>query len=559
MTSTDDITPKSRVLVDGDFSTERLQILIKLGIEEERLDYKNEYNLSGSRGTKDKVELVRDIVGMANTYGGYIVLGVHEVTDSTGKRFSPDGMSQEACTSLDISALRQQIEAYVSERIEIQFKLHALGEFAGNTFGVIFVPPSPHSPIIFSNDGQYTDRSGPHNRNITLFCAGDIVVRKGASTEKADQSDMRRLISEIRQREKARWTEEILGMRDLVQRLDQLIAILSRGSFASSEEAQGITTSPSNSLDETLLYLSPSVIPESISTLLENSRSITVQRYISKAPGIFSQHIDNVDSNDDNEILETRDNRLWPILDGLVAIGVTCIEYKQWDLFDSIQQAFYRICYQAEKSKVIALSQPTSAIHKIKIWQEVMLRVYVLGGVLVHRTHWQQVKKLVQQEIEWDNYYRLHYWSRYILVMASRAGQLEKQGWIPPVTSYIEQQQWISQLFMSDKDQIINSVCQFDFLQCVYTSITDTGEIDVKKSYPGFGLYYKSRTEPIIVKIVIPGELRESISNLSDDQVAMLIRELDIKAAKAFMMYSGWDEWEWSDQRIKQFLADHPA
>jgi predicted HTH transcriptional regulator len=238
MTAVDDITPKSRIPIDGEFSVERLRMLIKLGVEEARLDYKNEYNLSGSKGTKDKVELVRDIVGMANTYGGYIVLGVHEVTDSTGKRFSPDGMSQEACALLDVSALRQQVDAYISERIEIQFKLHVLSEYGGNTFGIIFIPPSPHSPIIFSIDGQYTDRSDLRNRNISMFFAGDVVVRKGASTEKTDQSDMRRIISEIRQREKSRWTEEILGMRDLVLSLDQLIAILSRDSRSPFEQPQ---------------------------------------------------------------------------------------------------------------------------------------------------------------------------------------------------------------------------------------------------------------------------------------------------------------------------------
>jgi len=556
MNEEEEIIPKSRVLIDGDFSAERLQMLIKLGVEEERLDYKSEYNLSDSKGTKDKVELVRDIVGMVNTYGGYIVLGVHEVKNSTGKRFSPKGMSPEACTFLDVSDLRQQVEAYVTERIEIQFKLHTLSEYDNQTFGVIFVPPSRNSPIIFSNAGQYTDKSGPNIRNRTLFYAGDVVVRKGASTEKADQSDMRRIISEIRQREKGRWTEEILGMRDLVQRLDQLITILSSGSLTSFEQPQGITTRSSDSFDETLFYLSPSVIPDNISTLLENNRILTVQRYINKAPSIFFQHVENVNLDDNNEVLETRDNRLWPILDGLLAIGVTCIEYKQWDLFDTIQQAFYRICYEAEKSKAIALSQ-SSAINKILIWQEVMLRVYTLGGMLVYRAHWQQVKKLVQQEIEWDNYYRSYYWSRYILTMASRAHQLEKQGWLPPVLSYVEKQQWISNFFMSDKDQIINSVCQFDFLQCVYTSIKETGEIDVARSYPSFGLYYKYRTEPIIVKLIIPGILRESISNLSDDQLATLIRDLDLNTARIFMMNSAWDAGGWSDKRIEQFLADH--
>lgn len=217
----------------------------------------------------------------------------------------------------------------------------------------------------------------------------------------------------------------------------------------------------------------------------------------------------------------------------------------------------YSICYQAEKLQVVSSLQSAQAINKIAIWQEVMKRVYILGGILVYRSHWQHVQNLVQQEVEWEDFYRLHYWSRYILTMASRSGQLEKQGWIPSVVDYVEHQQWISQLFMSNKDQIINSVCQFDFLQCVYTSIKDTGEVDVTRPYPSFGLYYKFRTEPVVAKLVIPGVLRDTLSNLGDNQLALLIQDLDRNAARIFIMFSGWEQGNWLDKRIQKFLADH--
>lgn len=559
MSLNEEITPKSRVVVDGDLSSEKLLQLIKLGLEEERLDYKNEYNLSGSRGTKDKIEFVRDVIGMANTYGGYIILGVHEVTDSSGKRFSAEGMTPEACASLDISTLRQQVEAYVSERIELHLKLHTLTEYGNKTFGIIFVPKSPHSPIIFSNDGQYTDKSDPRNRNITLFYSGDIVVRKGASTERADQSDVRRIISEIRQREKARWTEEILGMRDLVQRLDQLIAVLPSGNSLGHQQNIDNIPRPLEGVDETLLYLAPSVIYDKITDLLENQREVSVCRYIQRATSLFFQHLEDAKSGDENQILELRDNRLIPILDSLLAIGTTCIEYKFWELFDDIHGAFYRICYRAEKWNFPELRLTSFSFNKQWVWQEVMVRVYTLGAILVYRNHWLQAQKLIQQEVEWDDYYRSYYWSRYILIMAARAGQLEKKGWVPPAVDKIEAHEWLSNLFMSDKDQIINAVCQFDFLQCVYTAIAETGTIHGKRAYPSFGLFYKSRTEPIIAKLITPGVLRDSVSSLSDDQLAALIQDLNNLAAQEFFMYNGWDAWGWSDKRIKQFLDAHPS
>lgn len=394
-----------------------------------------------------------------------------------------------------------------------------------------------------------------------LFYSGDIVVRKGASTERVDQSAMRRIISDIRQREKAHWTEDILGMRELVQRLDQLIGLLSNGSAtipqASAAQAAPL---PHTSFDETLLYLSPSVMYRRIMDLLDNQRNVLVQRYIQEAASQFFQHVKTIATPYDvNTILELRDNRLIPILDSLLAIAVTSIDYKQWDLFQEVQAVFYRLCYQAEKGILPDVVVETFVLNKIWLWQEVIIRVYALGAVLVYRRHWQQAQTLIEQEIEWDDYYRTEYWSRYIITMASRARQLQENGWIPAVVSYIESQEWLSYIFMGNKDEITNLACQFDFLQCVYTNITDTGTFDVKRAYPSFAFYYKDRTEPVIGKLITPGELRDTISELNDQQLATLIRALDRLADELAIRVNGWHSGGWSDQRIRNFLAAHPS
>src|SRR5215217_927578 len=68
----EEIVARSQIVLDGDLSKERLLALIGLGREEEALDCKSSYDLSG-RVTKDRVEMVWDVVAMANTSGGYIV------------------------------------------------------------------------------------------------------------------------------------------------------------------------------------------------------------------------------------------------------------------------------------------------------------------------------------------------------------------------------------------------------------------------------------------------------------------------------------------------------
>src|SRR6266540_7070461 len=73
-----DIHLAPQVVVDGDLSEAKLRTLIARNGEEDVLDYKRSYDLAGSKATKDKLEAARDIVAMANTRGGYIVIGIDE-------------------------------------------------------------------------------------------------------------------------------------------------------------------------------------------------------------------------------------------------------------------------------------------------------------------------------------------------------------------------------------------------------------------------------------------------------------------------------------------------
>jgi peptidoglycan-N-acetylglucosamine deacetylase len=63
----DEIVASSQVVLDGDLSKERLISLVGLQREEDSLDYKSSYDLTGRRVTKDKLSMVADVVAMANT------------------------------------------------------------------------------------------------------------------------------------------------------------------------------------------------------------------------------------------------------------------------------------------------------------------------------------------------------------------------------------------------------------------------------------------------------------------------------------------------------------
>lgn len=141
--SGDEIVSRSRVVLDGDLSEERLLSLIRLGREEESLGYKRSYDFVGKRVTKDKLEMVADVVAMANTSGGYIVLGVDEDRSETTAAYQPIGIPQDHLEALDPDKLVPQVNAYLGVPVTLKLQRHYLDDYDGKCFALIYVEESP--------------------------------------------------------------------------------------------------------------------------------------------------------------------------------------------------------------------------------------------------------------------------------------------------------------------------------------------------------------------------------------------------------------------------------
>ena len=141
----------TRLIEDGAVDARTIESLICGGIfvpkECELWDYKREVG-------KDKISLaeaILQIVSFYNTYGGYLVYGVEEVTDD--REFIPVGITKG---SLNVQQLKQQLINFTGDE-EIDVTYAEVTYSIGDTdvlFGLLHVPKRRRdkSPVFFGKD-----------------------------------------------------------------------------------------------------------------------------------------------------------------------------------------------------------------------------------------------------------------------------------------------------------------------------------------------------------------------------------------------------------------------
>lgn len=132
----------------------------------------------------DRVELVKDIIAMANTRdGGTLVIGVSEVDGQP----RVDGLTTAQVTSFDVT----KVAAAVHERSAPPVKLSVTTEeHQGKVIVLIQVQEFDDQPIICTKDGA-------PSTGKTIFRRGDLLMRSSAaqSTRVSTESDMRDLLN----------------------------------------------------------------------------------------------------------------------------------------------------------------------------------------------------------------------------------------------------------------------------------------------------------------------------------------------------------------------------
>ena len=135
---------------------------------------------------RDLMRLVKQIVAMANTQGGRILVGV---TDD-GQRV---GVPDRDRSKWDPAPLGDQLDRYINpDHVEVVVAFRSDGCLEGTAVVEVTVPQYPDPPLVLCRDGS--DQSG------TIFRKGDVLVRNNTKVEAASRSDYARWRREDRQR-----------------------------------------------------------------------------------------------------------------------------------------------------------------------------------------------------------------------------------------------------------------------------------------------------------------------------------------------------------------------
>lgn len=520
------------IVVDGNISANKLLHLIEHNAEEDFLDYKLRYD---HKDKEQKVELVRDLISMANTRGGYIVIGVDE-NKGVGTGFIPVGIDIECRRALDITKISDQLAPFVATRLDIRLTIHSLPEIENRTFALIYVAQGTELPIIFEKDGAFQGKQGTDAR----FHTGDVYVRRGAASMRADQNDMRRFTSLTRRREREIWTEEILGFTDLKQRIEAVLALHSGQSAPDLQQFRGPT------FDETMFYVDDLVFDRHILDLLEAGNTVGLTRYLEGAWPAFVANVNDSHSVDDAELERVKDNLLTPILDCLTVITAIAVRYDRPELFSTAVGKLYEAFRHASE-----LSFPTpqgTELHYGESWvrKEITARVYALGVLLMRERRYSWIPELSLRTM--DTGTTTYSWMRFAGIMLSKARRLDVPSLCPLGISFIKESPLFRWLFGQNENEIIDCTCQFDFLQGVHNLNADLS------AYPSFGAYDNYRTVPIVRELVRDTPARQAIQGISDQELAQIIDRLDEKAASAFFFPGSWDRRGWMDPGINEFL-----
>lgn len=133
---------------------------------------------------ESRLKLIREIVALANSGGGRILIGV-------GSDGSEPGLSPDLAAKLDHAAIDEAVDGFIApDRLPIRVSTRATNH--GNRVAEIDVPPASAPPLVLGKPGE-VERNGEKR---AVFVEHTVPVRRGSRIRSAGRNDYRRWTAE---------------------------------------------------------------------------------------------------------------------------------------------------------------------------------------------------------------------------------------------------------------------------------------------------------------------------------------------------------------------------
>jgi hypothetical protein len=145
--------------------------------EGDELEKKSSLDPSNS---KDSLGLVADIIAMANTKGGKLLIGTHGAP-----------LPETQVKLFDSARLDDKVNSFADPNV-----VGITSTQLGRDFLLIEIEKSKTPPHVMKKEGNYND---PEKGQLHIFRSRDILVRHSSKTERATRSDLDRMFTERQQ------------------------------------------------------------------------------------------------------------------------------------------------------------------------------------------------------------------------------------------------------------------------------------------------------------------------------------------------------------------------
>jgi uncharacterized protein (DUF2267 family) len=485
-----------RVPLDGDLSDERFDQLVGVlpgipaaKVETDPVDFKVRVPLA------DIVEFAKDTAAFANTDGGYILVGVEQVDGQPVVRGIDD---TEASVLGEPTLLHQKLSTFLTPTPKVLCRRVPRPNDTRHSV-LIFVEPFDSLPALFFRDDQ----------NVQAHA---LYVRKGSASRPASKDDWLRVIEEVVERNRLRWTRQASSVVELVRDLLK--------SETASESAAGL--------------------PLGIPVTARNELRHALSESLDKARDLVAQI---ATAGPEEDVAGSR-TEVMAILDDLVAKCTQQIHFDHRDGLVEVLSALRQVLefHKARDSERDGLS--------LFLAEVALPRLFALGAISIRLDALWSVPLQVRQPVGDDQKWLRTYWHGVLLYLLYSAGRMPR-GALKATMEYLEQTgEW------ADPDERQNAFVQFDYLRCLIS------EKDLPGGHPmaDFPALYRWRVEPLVWRLITDVRVREELLGpTADRELAALMRRLDehaVEYARATRVPSFAAD-KWSDPQIASFVAQY--